>query len=257
MSIPVTKLSKLNMRVLSLISIVVSLSSTLSGQTAREIISRAEDLLKGETSQGVFRMTIVTPNFTRVMEMEAYWRGNEKALIHITSPRREAGNRTLKIGNEMWMYLRNTETTIKIPPSMMMQSWNGSDFTNDDIVRETNLVEDYTMEIVGEEQIDGVTCWVIQLIPRVDVATVWAKLRYYVRQKDYLPARIEYYDERGELIRYMVFRELREFSGRTIPARWTMYNNAKPGHSTTFEIIHVQFDIPLSDRIFSLQELQR
>ncbi len=242
-----------------LISIMFTLlaGSTLAGQTAQDIIEQAEDLLKGETSRGTFIMTVVTPNFTRVMEMDTYWKGNEKALIHIKSPRREAGNRTLKIGNEMWMYLRNTETTIKIPPSMMLQSWNGSDFTNDDIVRESNLVEDYKMEIIGEEEVEGILCWVIELIPRPDAPIVWGKLHYWVRQRDYIAARIEYYDERGDLIRYMEFSDINEYGGRTIPGTWTMYNNAKPGHRTKFEILDVQFDVRLSDRVFSLQELQR
>ena len=229
----------------------------LSAQTASEIIERAEDLLKGETSQGVFKMTIVTPNYTRVMEMETFWKGNEKALIHINAPRREAGNKTLKIGNEMWMYLRNTETTIKIPPSMMLQSWNGSDFTNDDLVRESNLIEDYEIEIIGEEEVDEVLCWVIELIPKEDTPIVWGKLQYLVRQQDYVPARIDYYDEHGELIRYMEFSNIGEYGGRTIPGTWTMYNNMKSGHYTRFEIVDIGFNVQISDRIFSLQELQR
>lgn len=229
----------------------------LTAQTAREIIETAEDLLKGDTSRGTFKMTIETPNFTRVMEMDSFWKGNDKALITINSPRREAGNKTLKIGNEMWMYLRNTETTIKIPPSMMLQSWNGSDFTNDDIVRETNLADEYSMEIIGEEEIDGAVCWIIELIPREEAPTVWGKLHYRVRQNDYLPARVDYYDERGDLVRAMLFSGIDEYGGRIIPGTWTMYNKAKPGHKTTFEILDVQFDVQISDRVFSLQELHR
>jgi len=233
------------------------IAGLLTAQTATEIIERAEDLLKGETSQGIFKMTIVTPNYTRVMEMETYWKGNEKALIHIKSPRREAGNKTLKVGNEMWMYLRNTETTIKIPPSMMLQSWNGSDFTNDDIVRESNLIEDYKIEIIGEEEVDGVLCWMIELIPGEDTPVVWGKLHYWVRQEDYIPARIDYYDEHGELIRYMEFSDIGEYGGRTIPGTWTMRDNVKTGHRTEFEILDIGFDVHISDRIFSLQELER
>ncbi len=106
----------------------------LTAQDAVEIVRRSEDLLKGVSSRGRFRMIVETPDFTRTTEMEAWWAGNDKALIVITAPKREAGNRTLKVNNELWMYLRNTETTIKVPPSMMLQSWNGSDFTNDDLV---------------------------------------------------------------------------------------------------------------------------
>jgi outer membrane lipoprotein-sorting protein len=239
------------------IFLTVLLASGASAQSAEEIIEKAEALIKGETSQGMFKMTVVTPNYTRVMEMESYWKGNDKALITIRSPRREAGNKTLKIGNEMWMYLRNTETTIKIPPSMMLQSWNGSDFTNDDIVRESNLIDDYTMTILGEEEIGGELCWKIELVPRADLAIVWGALHYWVRQKDYLSARIDYYDEHGEMMRYMEFTDIREFDSRVIPGRWIMYNNAKPGHRTEFEIIDIAFDIRISDRVFSLQELQR
>jgi outer membrane lipoprotein-sorting protein len=237
--------------------LVIVFSHGVWTQTAPEIVGRAEDLLKGESSRGTFRMTIVTPNYTREMEMETWWKGNEKALVHILSPRREAGNRTLKIGNEMWMYLRNTETTIKIPPSMMLQSWNGSDFTNDDIVRETNLVEDYDMEVIGVEEIGDARCWVIELVPRPHVAIVWGTLRYWVRQDDFIGMRIEYFDERDAMIRYMVFSDIGEHGGRTIPGTWTMYNNAKPGHHTSFEILDIAFDVPIPDRVFSLQELER
>src|SRR5512137_2651476 len=91
------------------------------GQSAEEIIKKSEDLLKGVSSRGKFRMTVVTPDYTRTMEMKAWWVGNQKALVVITAPSREAGNRTLKVHNELWMYLRTTETTIKVPPSMMLQ----------------------------------------------------------------------------------------------------------------------------------------
>jgi outer membrane lipoprotein-sorting protein len=237
--------------------VIFFVSQAAVGQTAREIIDKAENLIKGETSQGIFKMTIVTPNYTREMEMESTWKGNEKALITIRSPRREAGNKTLKVGNEMWMYLRNTETTIKIPPSMMMQSWNGSDFTNDDIVRESNLVDDYSMSIIGEEEIDDELCWKIELVPRPDLAIVWGKLHYWVRQKDYIATRIEYFDEHGEMMRYMDFTDIQEFDSRMIPGRWIMYNRAKTGHRTEFEIVDIAFDVRVSDRVFSLQELER
>jgi outer membrane lipoprotein-sorting protein len=242
---------------LILLYVLISPGGPLITQTATEIIGKAEDLLKGETSQGVFKMTIVTPNYTRVMEMETFWKGNEKALIHINAPRREAGNKTLKIGNEMWMYLRNTETTIKIPPSMMLQSWNGSDFTNDDLVRESNLIDDYRIKIIGEEKVENALCWVIELIPEEEIPSVWGKLHYLVRQNDFLPARIDYYDEHGKLIRSMEFSNIGKYGGRSIPGTWTMYNNVKPGNYTQFEILDIGFDVHISDRIFSLQELQR
>ncbi len=229
----------------------------INAQTAEEIIEKSENLLKGETSRGTFKMTVVTPDYDRTLTMESWWVRNEKALIVIKSPKREAGNKTLKIGNEMWMYLQNTETTIKIPPSMMLQSWNGSDFTNDDIVRESNLAKDYYQEKAGEEEIDGELCWKIEMNPKEDAPVVWGKLLYWVRKKDYLPARIEYYDEKGNLVRHMGFSQYAIFDDRKIPGQWSMINDNKPGHHTDLEILDVKFDVRIPDRKFSFRELER
>jgi outer membrane lipoprotein-sorting protein len=202
-------------------------------------------------------MSVVTPEFTRTMEMESWWVGNEKALILITAPRREAGNKTLKVDKELWMYLRNTETTIKVPPSMMLQSWNGSDFTNDDLVRESSLVRDYTMRILAEEAIDGVNTWKLELVPRPTAPVVWGKIVHWIRKKDYLPSSTEYYDEKGTLVRTMRYTDVKQFGKRSIPSKWVMMNNAKPGHRTEFEYLDVQFDVKISNRIFSFQELEK
>lgn len=232
-------------------------SISLHAQTANEIIHKAEDMIKGNSAKGEIQMTVKTSYYTREMQMESWWVGNEKALIIIKSPRREKGNKTLKIGNEMWSYLKNTETTIKIPPSMMLQSWNGSDFTNDDLVRESNLDDDYFQSIIGEEEIDNNLCWMIQLDPKPDAPVVWGKLIYWVRQADYNPARVDYYNEKNELMRHMIFSDVKDFGDRTIPSKWLMVNDKKEGNSTSFEIISMQFDINISERVFSFQELER
>ena len=237
--------------------IFIVLSVIIKAQTADEVISKAEDLIKGNTSKGSFKMTIITPDYTREMVMDSWWVGNDKSLIVIKSPKKEAGNKTLKIGNEIWSYLKNTETTIKIPPSMMLQSWNGSDFTNDDLVRESNISKDYNKEIVAEEPINGEKCWKIELTPKPDAPVVWGKLYYWVRESDFLPALVQYYDEDGTLMRYLSYSDYKTFHNRKLPANWIMYNEAKPGHKTIFEILDVTFDIKIPDRIFSFQELER
>ncbi len=242
------------LRWLTLFLLTVSVSLA---QTAQEIIRRSEDLLKGKTSRGTFTMTIETPDYTRTMEMDTWWVGNEKALIVVTSPRREAGNKTLKLNNELWMYLRNTETTIKVPPSMMLQSWNGSDFTNDDLVRESSLLDDYTMRIVARDSVGGASTWQLELIPKPNAPVVWGRILYWVRTADYLPARAEYFDERGVRTRTMTFEDVRRMGGRLIPARQSMVNDLKPGHRTTFQYVSVEFDVAISDRIFSFRELEK
>jgi outer membrane lipoprotein-sorting protein len=237
--------------------IFLALTQILVAQNVVDIVRKSEDLLKGVSSKGKFRMVVETPDFTRTMEMDAWWIGNEKALIAITSPKREAGNKTLKINNELWMYLRNTETTIKVPPSMMLQSWNGSDFTNDDLVRESSLPDDYTMNIIGEEELDNTLCWKIEMHPKPSAPVVWGKLNHWIRKKDYLPTKTEFYNEKGTLMRTMRYSEIRQFGNRIIPSKWEMFNNIKKQHRTSFEYLDVQFDITISDKVFSFRELEK
>lgn len=226
-------------------------------QDAKEIIQRAEDAIKGKTSSySVMEMIIRTPDYTRSMTMESWTSGTSKALVNILSPVREAGNRTLKLGNDIWMYLRNTETTIRIPPSMMLQSWNGSDYTYDDMVREETLTKDYDITLVGSEKIAGADCWRLQLIPKPNAPVVWGKILYWVRKGDDLPAQVEYFDERGKLMRTMVMSDFRMMGGRTIPTVWTMYNSDRT-HSTEIKMEKASFDKRIPGSIFSLRELER
>ncbi|MGD8779968.1 MAG: outer membrane lipoprotein-sorting protein [Ignavibacteria bacterium] len=232
-------------------------ASRIFTQDVYKILKKSEDAIKGNTAHGNIEMDIVTPDYNRTLKMESWWIGNEKALIKVKAPRKEAGNKWLKIENEMWNYLKNTETTIKIPPSMMLQSWNGSDFTNDDLVRESSLYDDYFLKLIGEEKIKNEMCWKIQLDPKPDAAVVWGKLFYWVRKSDLLPARTEYYDEKNKLIRHMVFTDIKNVGNRKIPSKWEMINDIKEGHSTTFKIVDMKFDININDRTFSFQELER
>ncbi len=227
------------------------------GQDAKRIVQRAEDAIKGKTSShSIMEMIIRTPDYTRSMKMESWTSGDSKALVKILSPVREAGNRTLKLGNDIWMYLRNTETTIRIPPSMMLQSWNGSDYTYDDMVREETLTQDYDITITGYEKIAGIQCWKLQLLPKPNAPVVWGKILYWVRKADYLPAQIEYFDEKGKLMRIMVMSDFKAMGGRLIPTVWTMYNSDKT-HSTEIKMEKASFDERIPNSIFSLRELEK
>jgi len=234
------------------------LSLQATAQSPQEIIKKSENQIKGKTSYGIVEMTIITPDFKRTLKMEGWWIGNEKALIEIKYPKKEEGNKTLKIGKEIWLYLRNTESLIKIPPSMMLQSWNGSDFTYDDLVRESNLERDYEMKIISSsDTVNSEICWKIELIPKPQAPVIWGKIIYWVRKSDYLPARIDYYDEKGKLVRYMEFYDVKEFHSKKLPAKWVMYNNIEKGRRTEFTLIDIKFDIKIDEKIFSFKELEK
>jgi outer membrane lipoprotein-sorting protein len=244
-----------------LLSVVVLFQAVFNcfaySQDAKQIIQKAEDAIKGRTSShSIMEMTITTSDYTRTMKMESWSIGDKKALVKILSPAREADNRTLKLGNEIWMYLRATETTIRIPPSMMLQSWNGSDYTYDDMVRGETLAEDYDITLAGTEKIDNMDCWKLQLIPKPNAPVVWGKIIYWVRKEDNLPSKIEYFDEKGTLMRTMLMSDFKVMGGRKVPAIWTMCNSDE-SHSTDIKMDAASFDIGIPSSIFSLKELEK
>lgn len=245
------------MKKVMILFLFLAFSMQLKAFDPIEIIKKTENNFKGKSSKGTFTMKVVRPNFTREVKMKSWWKDDDKALIEIIEPQKEKGNKTLKIGNEIWNYLSQTETTIKIPPSMMLQSWNGSDLTNDDLVRESTMYEDYNIEFLYEEDIAGVNCWKFELTPKPNAPVVWGKVDYWVRKDDLLPAKIEYYDESGEKHRTMKFSSFKQMDGRKIPTVWKIINNRENNEYTEFIYNDVNFNARIQDRIFSFRELER
>jgi len=231
-------------------------SSLLAELSAKEIIKKSDGLIRGNSSRGSLEMMITNPYFERTLKMKVWNKGRKKTFIRITYPAKEAGTGTLKIGNEMWNYLPSIEKIIKVPPSMMMAAWMGSDFTNDDIVRESSIVEDYNHRIVAEEKIDNYAAYKIEALPKPDAPVVWGKIYYWARKSDAVPLREEFYDEKGKLIKVMDYKEIKFMGGRVIPTFMTMRTMGKENSKTVLRIIESQFDIPIADSIFSLRNLQ-
>lgn len=224
---------------------------------AQEIVRRSDDLMRGDTNQGTYLMMITTPSWKRELKVYCYSQGRDKMFLRILSPAKEAGVGTLRINNEMWNYLPTVEKTIKIPPSMMMQPWMGSDFTNDDLVKESSLVNDYTHEILSVETIDERRVYKIELIPRPEAAVVWGKILRWVRKDDFVPLREEYYNERGKLMKILEFSDIGQVSNRIIPKTWTMTSQIKENHQTTIKLLDVEYDVPIADSIFTLSNLTK
>jgi len=235
------------------------LPSTLHAEdlTAQEIVRRSDDLMRGDTNQGLYSMTITTPNWQRELKLYVYSVGRDKMFIRIMEPAKEAGIGTLRIKNEMWNYLPNVEKTIKIPPSMMLQPWMGSEFANDDLVKESSIVNDYTHTIVSEKEVDGRPLCVIEFIPRPGAAVIWGKILRWVRKDDFVPLKEKYYNERGKLIKELVFSDIEQVSDRMIPKTWTMTSMIKENHITTIKLIDVQFNVPIDENIFTLTNLTK
>lgn len=225
-------------------------------ETPREIIDRVDRILRGESSHAFATMEVVTEHWERSLTMEMWSLGTEHSLIRITAPRKEAGTATLKSGDDIWNYLPRVDRTIKIPASLMMGSWMGSHFTNDDLVKESRLVEDYDIEIGFEGLREGVEVWEFVLAPRPEAAVVWGRIHFEVRKSDLMPTWARYYDEDGELVRTLQYGEYREMGGRLVPAVMEMFPHDKPGEKTLVKYSELDFGIQIDEGFFSLRALQ-
>lgn len=223
----------------------------------REILKRVERLLWGRTVQGEYEMTIKTPRWQRALDLRIWMERPGRSFVRILSPAKEAGIGSLRIGAEMWNYLPNVERMIRIPPSMMLQPWMGSDFTNDDLVKESSILDDYTHKILGTTVVDGQDAWQVQATPKPDAPVVWGRVLYLVRKRDFMPLRQEYFSERDELVRVMSFSDVRSIGGRVLPTRWEMRPVAKPGNVTTIVLKDAVFDRPVDEAIFTQRNLQK
>ena len=222
----------------------------------RDIIDRVDRILRGESSHGIARMDIVTEHWERSLTMEVWSLGTDYSLVKVIEPKREAGTATLKAGDDIWNYLPRVDRTIKIPTSMMMGSWMGSHFTNDDLVKESRLVEDYDIEIAFEGERDGEEVWEFALTPKPEAAVVWGKILYQVRKRDLMPTWARYYDEDGNLQRTLTFGDYRDMDGRTVPTVMTMQPEDKPGEHTTVRYDDLEFNIDIQRSFFSLRNLK-
>jgi outer membrane lipoprotein-sorting protein len=234
------------------------LSKMISGQelSAKEIIAQADKKNRGETSIGIMEMKIVRPGWERSVEMKSWSKGDDYFLIYITAPAREKGQVFLKRQKEMWNWVPSIERMVKIPPSMMMQSWMGSDFTNDDLVKQSSIVKDYNQTLIGEEAIRDNLCYKIQLDPLPDAPVVWGRIISWVTKEGYNLWKTEYFDEDLELVNEENAFDLKNFGDRTLPSRMEIFPADKPGNKTIILIKEMKFNQPIDDNFFSQQNMQ-
>jgi outer membrane lipoprotein-sorting protein len=227
------------------------------GQTAREIIQKAEDKMQGNSNKSEMRMTIVRPDWKREVTMKGWALGREYSLILITAPARDKGSAFLKREKEMWNWQPSIDRVIKLPPSMMLQSWMGSDFTNDDLVKESSIVNDYNHSLGADTVINDLDCFKVILIPKPDAPVVWGKIIIYIDKTEYNQHLVYYYDEDNFLINTMVLSDIKNMGGRIIPTYLEMIPADEPQNKTVIEYLKMEFDLDLKQSFFSLQNMKR
>lgn len=238
-----------------LFSLLLIFLHSLSAQDATEFVRKADERAKGKSSYAEITIRIERPSWTRELALKAWTRGSDASLILITAPAKDKGVAFLRRKKEVWNWIPSIERNIKLPPSMMSQSWMGTDFTNDDLVKEASIVEDYTQRFSGDTVLEGRACAQITLVPKPGAAVVWGKVILSIDRKDYLLLAAEYYDEDGVLVNSLRASEVGMLGGRLLPARMEMIPADKPHNRTVLIYSKLQFDLPLQDDFFSPNRL--
>ena len=250
---------KIILRLLLLVMILFGSKLNLKAQTmsATDIIRKADEKFNGEKSSiMVMSMTIIRPTWQRTVEFKNWALGRDFALTLITAPAKDMGQTFLKRVTEMWSWNPAISRLIKLPPSMMSQGWMGSDYTNDDILKESSVVTDYTHEIIGEESIDGRICYKIKMVAKEDAAVVWGHQIRWIDKKELLILKAELFDEDGYLVRTESGSEIKLMDGRVIPARLELTPAEEKGNKTIVEIKDIKFNVSIEDGFFSQQNMK-
>lgn len=225
--------------------------------TPKQILDKVDDLFRSNSSKGLATMTVTTAHWKRSLSLEMWSKGKDKSLMRVLAPKKEKGTATLRSGNDIWNYLPKVKRVIKLPSSMMAASWMGSHFTNDDLVKESRMADDYTFEITFSGEREGQEIVEVTCHPKSDAAVVWGKVIVRALRKEYLPLYVKYFDEDLRLARTMTFSQVEQLGGRRIPSLVTMVPEDKPEESTVIHYKQMDFDIDLKDSFFSLRTLQR
>jgi outer membrane lipoprotein-sorting protein len=230
--------------------------STLFGQTAREIVQTADSKMRGNTSQAQISIQTMRPKWSREMTVKTWIKGTDLAMILVQSPAKDKGIVFLKRKKEVWNWLPSLEKTVKLPPSMMSQSWMGTDFTNDDLVKESSLLNDYDHSIVGDTTINNRNCYIIQMLPRSEAAVVWGRLLVCIDKKDFLELHTRFYDEDGSLVNIMNASDVKTMDGRLISTRFEMIPADKPNQKTVMIYRSVTYNRQLDDALFTAEKMK-
>lgn len=224
-------------------------------QIIKALSQKLDSLYRAKSSEGVMSMTVITPNYKRQLTMSIKTLGMDYTLIRIKTPRREKGIATLKRRNEMWNYMPKIKRTIRLPASMMMGSWMGSDLTNDDLVRNSSWEKDYTAKVTSRNT--SQIC--ITFVPKPKAAVTWSKIESCFDAKTSLPKSQSFFDEKGKKVRLMTFDQVKTLGGRTIPTRMTLIplTDKKKGHKTVMQFNQMKYDVNLKASDFTLTKLRR
>jgi outer membrane lipoprotein-sorting protein len=223
---------------------------------AQSLVEDSFHYMRGKSSVSTVVMTVHRPDWERKMTIKAWTRGRKDSLFYIEAPPKDHGNGTLKRGREMWMYNPKINRVIKVPPSMMSQSWMGSDFSNNDLAKSDSLLTDYTHSLIGTETHDGQTVYLIKSMPKPEAPVVWGMQKLKIRQ-DLIWLSQEFFDEDLEPVKAMTMLEIQMLGGKLYPKLWRMHKVDEENKYTELNYTSLVFKNDLPDSLFTRTSLKK
>ena len=233
--------------------LLLSFFMLLEANEAEDIMKKIDANMRGNNVTMVMKMSITSLGHSRTMKMQTWSQGNKKSFVKTLYPPKDRGITFLSLDNQMWQYIPKIERIIKIPPSMMLQNWMGSDITNDDIVKQSSIVEDYDAKIL-EKSGDMVA---IELIPKEDAAVVWSKIISHINTSTYTSQKDTFYDEEGKEVRTFTYEKVQKFGKYYIPTYWKIQPSDKSDSFTEITLEDVEYDTDISEQYFQKSALKR
>jgi len=250
-------IKKLILSILIVLTLVININAQ-ENLTAKQVVKNAKDLFLGKSSVSDMTMTIIRPEWKRSVSMQSWSLGSDFYMILLTAPARDKGQVFMKRTTDMWNWMPSIDRMIKIPPSMMMQSWMGSDFSNEDLMKENSIITDYTHKFIGNDTIENYDCYIIELIPFPEAPVVWGKIIMWISKKDFYQLKAEYYDDNKKLVNLETCTEIKKMGDRSLPTKLTMIPVNKKGQKTIIDITYQKFNIPtINEDFFSQQMMKR
>lgn len=239
----------------SIVALLLAASTQAAEHDATTIVKEAVNHWRGLASDSVMTMVIHRPDWERTMTMRAWTKGDDRSLVRVLEPKKDRGNGTLTDDNSMWSYSPKVNRVIKIPSSMMAQSWMGSDFSNKDVARADDIVDQYDHSILSTEEIDGITIYEIESIPHEDAAVVWGREVLSIRD-DHVVTTHKFFDQDGELVKMLTSLDIGEMGGRVIATRQRMSKVETPDEWTEIQVDSIEYEVDLKDSLFTLSNLR-
>ncbi len=220
------------------------------------MLEQMDGVLRGSSHEMLVTLDVKTPKWKRTYKIQVWMKGLDFAFARVLDPPKSEGQGFLRIKTRLWQYLPSAERTILIPPSLMLDDFLGSDFSNDDFVKLSYFPRDYSAQIVAEENIDGFDTYHLELLPKPDAPVTYSKLELWLRKMDSAPIRWNFFNERGELIRSLKYSQFKTFGTKEVPAIWHMNNVRDPERETIITILDARYDIDIDDSVFTRKNLE-